>query len=121
MANIVRDLPPMKTFTSSGGAAVTVPTGSLDDASSLTLFFTSSFSGTTTSAVLQVTQGDPALTVQQGSPSTAWFNLSTTLVTSSGAAIQISNISFRGIRATFTATSSQSGEIFAFISKQISV
>jgi len=121
MANIVRDLPPMKTFTSSGGAAVTVPTGSFDDASSLTLFFTSSFTGTTTSAVLQVTQFDPAVSVQPGSPSTAWFNLSTALVTSSGASITISNISFRGLRASFTATSSQAGEVFAFISKQISV
>jgi hypothetical protein len=122
MANIVRDLPPLKTFTSSGGAAVSVGMGNLDDASSITLFFTSSFTGTTTSLVLQVSQFDPAIPLQTGvSQSTGWNNLSTALVTSSGMALTLSSISFRGLRASFTATSSQAGEVIAFVSKQISV
>lgn len=124
MAYIVRNLPPLKTFTSSGGAALTFGVGLLDDASSITLFFTSSFTGTTTSAVLQVSQFDPfdpAASPVSANASTGWFNLSTALVTSSGMALTLSNISFRGIRASFTATSSQAGEVLAFVTKQISV
>lgn len=122
MANIVRDLPPLKTVTTSGGANFTNFIGSLDDANSITLFFTSSFSGTTTSAVLHVTQYDPAIPLQSGvSQSTANYNLSTALITSSGMALTLTNISFRGLRIDFTATSSAAGEIMAYASKQISV
>lgn len=123
MAYIVRELPPLKTATSSGGANNTNIIGALDDASSITLFFTSSFSGTTTTATLHVTQYDPVTGVESGTaPSTGFFNLSTALITSSGAAITLTNISFKGLQVTgFTATSSAKGEIIAYASKQISV
>jgi hypothetical protein len=123
MAYIVRDLPPLKTATSSGGASNTNVIGSLDNANSITLFFTSSFSGTTTTATLHVTQYDPAIPLQSGvSQSTGFYNLSTALITSSGMALTLSNISFRGLQVTgFTATSSASGEIIAYASAQISV
>jgi len=120
MSLVVRNLPPIKTFTSSGGAAVSFGLGLLDDANSVTLFFTSSFTGTTTTATLQVTQFDPSDAAALGS--SAWYNLSTALVTSSGMALTLTNISFRGLRVNgFTATSSQAGEVIAFASKQISV
>lgn len=118
MANIVRDLPKLTTVTSSGGAAVTNAIGSLDDASSITLFLASSASAATSAAVVQISQFDPAINVQSGVPSTSWFSAGT--VTSSGGTV-LSNISFRGLRLSFTATSSAAGEIIAFVSKQISV
>lgn len=122
MAYIVRDLPPLKTVTTSGGANFTNTIGSLDDANSITLFFTSSFTGTTSNANIHVTQFDPAIPLQSGvSQSTGLYNLSTALITSSGMALTLTNISFRGLRVDFTATSSASGEIMAYASKQISV
>jgi hypothetical protein len=123
MAYTIRDLPPLKTVTTSGGANFTNLIGSLDDASSITIFFTSSFSGTTSNANIHVTQYDPAipLPVSGVSQSTGLFNLSTALITSSGMALTLTNISFKGLRIDFTATSSASGEIMAYASKQISV
>jgi hypothetical protein len=117
---ITRNLPPIKTFTSSGGAAVTVPTALLDDASSITLFFTSSFSGTSSAGIIQASQWDPFDPTTTGvMTSTMWGNLAS--VTSSAAAQTLSNISFKSLRVSFTATSSANGEILAYVVKQITV
>ena len=125
MANIVRDLPPLKTFTSSGGtASLSVGIGNLDDAGSITIFPTSSATASLAGALIQVSQFDPAIAAQTGvSQSTGWNSLSTTIViTSSSVSVTITNVSFRGLRlSNFITTSSQAGEVVAFVSKQISV
>lgn len=125
MPYVTVDLPPIKTFTSSGGAAVTNGIGRLDDASSITLFFTSSFSGTSSAGILQVSQFDPfdsPIPPLGTALSTAWYNFSTGTALSTVSALTINNVSFKGLRVSgFTATSSAAGEIIAYATKQISV
>ena len=121
MANTVRDLPKLTTVTSSGGAAVSNIIGALDDASSITIFFTSSASlGVTSSAVFAVSGWDPFLPAGQTNMTSSQFVFATN-VTSSLTALTVTNISFRSFRLQFTATSSTSGEVIGFVSKQISV
>jgi len=93
--------------------------GHLDDASNITLFFTSS--ALSSAAGVQVSMFDPADTFPQAgvTQSSAWFALPG--FASSASAIAISNISFRGLRLSITATSSAAGEIIAWATKQISV
>ena len=121
MSNTVRDLVKFTTVTSSGGAAVSNTIGGLDDASSITIFFTSSASlGITSSASLMVTGWD-------ASQPTVKFNMSSSQFifagnpTSSLTAMVLSNISFRSMQFQFTATSSTAGEVIAWVSKQVSV
>lgn len=124
MPYIVRDLPNLVTFTSSGGTAVTSGIGHLDDASSITIYFTSSASAATSAAVIQIAQFDPADTFPQVgvSQSSMWFIASTSgAVFTTGGVATLNNVSFRGLRLQFTATSSSNGEIVAFATKQISV
>jgi len=121
MSLIVRDLPPLKTFTSSGGATgVSFGIGHLDDASSITLFQASS--ATSLITAVQVSQVDPADPFPQVgvTQSSGWVTISSG-ATSSATSITLTNISFRGLRLGLTTSSSQAGEIAAFASKQISV
>jgi hypothetical protein len=128
MPLIVRDLPALKTVSTSGGANFSQGIGGIDDASSLSLFLTSSFTGNSSAAVIQVSQFDPNLATSASGElgtvqSSNWYNLSTAIatVTSSASQIFINQISFRGIRLSYTSSSSQKGEIVAFASKQITV
>ena len=116
---IVRDLGPLATVTSSGGAAVSNTFGHLDDAEAITIFFTSS--ALSSAAAVQVSMFDPADTFPQGgvTQSSAWFTLANS-ATSAGA-IQISPAAFRGLRLSITATSSGKGEVIAWAVKQIFV
>ena len=124
MPYIVTDLGKFTNTASSGGTNLSSGIGGLDDASSISLFLTSS--ALCSVAAIQVSQFDP---YSMDPPpngwagSTAWFNLSTAVatVTSSGSQLFINNISFRGLRISVTATSSAKGEVMAFVCKQISV
>ena len=116
----------------SGNAAVTSALGHLDDAKSLTIFVTSSANWSSTGAggiVVQVSQFDPAdslFSTQYVSRSTAWFPLvnssgGTTVVTSSGIAMLITNVSFRGIRLSNLTCVSSTDSTVARVSKQVTV
>ena len=118
------------TVTSSGNPVNTVGVGHLDDATNVTIFVTSSGNWSSTSAAgvtVQVSQFDPFDTVfstQFVAQSTAWFQLVNTtggnvIVTSSGLALTINDISFRGIR--LTNLSSAGTDIVGRITKQITV
>jgi hypothetical protein len=116
------------------GTSANAPTtlvGSLDDADSVTIYLVSTAAATSTGAVmfLQVTQYDPALassaSVTGVTQSTAFHMLSSVifstgagLVTSSGCAITISPINFRGMRI-IGLSSATSGEPIAYVTKQI--
>ena len=119
MPYIVRDLGSLATATSSGGAAISNTLGHLDDASSITLYFTSS--ALSSAASVQVSMFDPADTFPQVgvTQSSAFFTLPGNA--SSASAVTIANISFRGLQLSITATSSAKGEIIAWATKQISV
>ena len=123
MPNIVRDLPNL-TPTSSGSAS-TIAIGHLDDASSITIFLNSTASAASTGAnplTIQVSQFDPLDVLPQPgvSQSSAFFNVSSSNTYSTGTAISLTNISFRGLRLT-NLTSAPAGDIIAYVSKQISV
>ena len=121
MAYIVRDLPKLTTVTSSGGAAVSNTIGGLDDASSITLYLTSSATADLgATATVKVTGWD-AMNPKTASNMTSSQFVTAGAVTSSLTAVVLTNISFRSLQLSFTATSSQSGEVLAFVSKQISV
>lgn len=121
MAYMVRDLPKLSTVTSSGGAgAVSNAIGNLDDAASITVYLTSSGIQGTAGTVVQVSQFDPAFPAQSGvSQTTQWYTAGA--VATSNGAIALTNVSFRGLRLNFTASSSFAGEVIAFVSKQIQV
>ena len=116
----VKDLGAAAVATSSGGAAFSNTFGHLDDAESLTIFFTSS--ALSSSSLVQVSMFDPAdIFPQPGvTQSSAWFPLSGA-VTTSAAAITISPVAFRGLRLSVVATSSAKGEIVAWVTKSIFV
>lgn len=124
MSYIVRDLTPLKA--TSSASTVTNGIGHLDDASSITLFITSSYSGSSTGAVIQISQFDPSdpLPISGVSQSTGWYALSTASVgqiTSSGTTIALSNISFRGLRIGTMTSSTAAADVIAYVSKQITV
>lgn len=118
----VRDLIPL-TPTSSG-STVSIGIGHLDDASSITIFFTSSAAGSSTAALVQISQFDPSdlFPTVGTNQSSAFYTVSSSApITSSGPfAISLTNISFRGFRLS-AITSFTSGEVIAFVSKQITV
>ena len=115
MANTVRDLPNL-VATSSGK---TIAIGSLDDASSITIYLTSSATGSS-GAIIQVSQFDPSFATFTGvTLSTFWVTAAT--VTSSNTAVVLSNVSFRGLRLISTSTAFTANEVVGFASKQISV
>lgn len=108
-----------------GTGSFTQGIGSLDDASSITIFLASSAGVAIGALRLQIAQFDPNIPAPSGvTQSTGWFSYSTAVVsdvfTSSGYAVTISPISFRGIRLIGT-SSAATNEIVAFASKQISV
>jgi hypothetical protein len=114
MAYTVRDLPNLIATSSGKTAAI----GNLDDASSITIFLASSASGAL--PLTQLSQFDPAIPRQSGvSPSTQWYT--GPAFTSSGTALTISNVSFRGLRLNSTSTAFTAAEVVAFVTKQISV
>ena len=115
----VKDLGPLATVTSSGGAAVSNAFGHLDDADAITIFPTSS--ALSAIATVQISMFDPADPTPVGvTQSTGWV-LHTT-ITSSVSAFTISGpVAFRGLRLSITATSSGKGEIVAWATKAIFV
>ena len=123
----VRDLPKL-TAATTGANAVTIGIGNLDDAQSITIFMVSTANAASSGVGLglAVSQFDPGIAAPAGVTQSTGFNmLSSTifstaagLVTSSGMAITISPVSFRGLRLTGL-TSAASGETIAFVSKQI--
>lgn len=123
MPYIVRDLGPMTVVGSSGGAQFSSGTGHLDDASNISLFFTSS--ALSSAVLIQVSQFDPSDPLPQPgwAGSTLWYTISTAIanITTSGSQLAINNVAFRGLRLSITATSSGGGEIMAYVSKQITV
>src|SRR5689334_16309880 len=115
MAYIVRDLPNI-VATRSGK---TIALGNLDDASSITIYLTSSATGSS-GAIVQVSQFDPAIPTPNGVvQSTFWVTAGT--VTSSNTAVVLSNVSFRGLRLISTSTAFTANETVAYASKQILV
>lgn len=122
MSYIVRDLPKLTTVTSSGGAGVSNIISQLDDASSITIFFTSSANvgGITSSASFMVSGWDPALPAGMTNMTSSQFVFAGN-PTSSLTAMVISNISFRSFRFGYTTSSSFAGEVIGFVSKQITV
>lgn len=124
MAYIVRDIGKLQV--TSSASATTNALGHLDDSASITLFFTSSFGGSSTGAVIQISQFDPADPFPQPgvTQSSGWFTLSTASVgqiTSSGTTLALSNISFRGLRVGSMTSSTAAADVIAWVSKQISV
>ncbi len=116
MSYIVRDLPNLVATSSGKTAGI----GSLDDASSITIFLTSSATGVVTGSVIQVSQFDPAIPAPAGvTQSTQWVSAGT--VTSSLTAVVLSNVSFRGLRLVSSSTAMTVAEIVAYVSKQITV
>lgn len=117
------------TVTSSGNPVNTNGVGALDDASSVTLIVTTSGNWSSTAAggiTVQVTQTDPFSATPSGvSRSTGWYNLTNstggvTTITSSGVALTINNVSFRGIRLNNLASAS-STDVVGYAMKQITV
>ena|SRR5689334_7800886 len=97
----------------------TVPVGGLDDASSITIYLTSSATGSS-GAVVQVSQFDPLVLSSPGvSQSTFWVTAAT--VTSSNTAVVLTNVSFRGLRLVSSSTAFTANEVVAYIAKQIQV
>ena len=122
MPYIVKNLPKLITATSSGGAAVTQAIGKLDDASSITIFLASSAAADLgATATVQISQFDPFDPFPQPGVTESSNFVTAGTVTSSLTAVVLSNVSFRGLRLSFTGTSSGNGETVAFVSKQISV
>src|SRR6476659_10382679 len=116
---IVRNLPSLVTQ-STGTGAVTNALGNLDDANCITIFLCSSAGSGI--PLIQVSQYDPAIASPQPgvSESTTWRVLQAFAATSSGTAIMITNVGFRGLRLANT-SSAATGEIIAYASKQILV
>ncbi len=116
---IVRNLPKL-VAQSTGTGSVTNAIGSLDDAQSITLYLASSAGNGI--PLIKVSQYDPALpTPQPGvSESTSWYVLQGFAATSSGTAIMITNVSFRGLMLAGTSSAATS-EVVAYASKQILV
>lgn len=108
---------------STGAGSVTQGIGSLDDAISITIYLQST-AGFSTSPAIQISQFDPNLPTPQPGvvESTNWNNLSSLIaaITSSGNAVVICPVSFRGIRLANTSSSATS-EVVAYVSKQILV
>ena len=132
MGRIVRQLPTLVAAATSANAT-TNPIGGLDDAAAITFYMVSTAPATSTGTglLLQVCMFDPSLASSASETgttvSTAYQTLSTTifssgtgLITSSGYAITISPIAFRGLRISGL-TSATSGEKIAWVTKQIEV
>jgi hypothetical protein len=121
----VRDLPALITLTTASTSAG--PIGHLDDASNITLFFASSATALTSAIAVMVSQFDPADPFpQSGVTQSSQFYSATsstfaTNFSSSGIALVISNVSFRGLKLNILASANVAGEIIAFATKQISV
>ena len=108
---------------STGTGSVTQGIGNLDDANAINIFITSSAGIAHTALVVSVSQFDPAIAAPSGvTQSTGWNQLSTALYgfTSSGQAIIVSPVAFRGLRLGGT-SSAATGEVVAYASKQILV
>lgn len=126
MSLIVRDLPTLTP--SSSGSLFSRAIGQLDDATSISLFLASSANANTSAATIQVAPFDPTLpwfagpgTQQAGLSSSFWVTLSTAIatITSSASQLVINNVAFRGLRLSIT--TSNAGEVIAYVSKQITV
>lgn len=121
---------PVLTAAATSANANTNAIGGLDDASSITIYMvsTAAAASTGTGLGLAVSQFDPHTSDPTGVTQSTGFHLlsstifssGTGLVTSSGYAITITNISFRGLRITGL-TSATSGEKIAWATKQIEV
>ena len=112
----------------SAASTQTIGIGHLDDAFAVTIFVTSSANALSSAGIVQVCQFDPSDShpVDGVTQSTAFHTLylqstqvGPVVVTSSGMALVISPVSFRGIRLTLTCSSS--AEIIGYVSKQIEV
>ena len=116
---IVRDLPRL-VAQSTGTGSVTNAVGSLDDANAIVIFLASSAGSGI--PLIQVSQFDPAIPFPQPgvTQSSGWYVLQGATATSSGTAIRIENIAFRGLRLANTSSAATS-EVIAYISKQIFV
>lgn len=123
MAGMVRNLPRL-VAQSTGTGSVTQGIGSLDDASSITIFPQSTAGFAVGALIVQISQFDPAIPTPLGvTESTGWQAVSTGaafVFTSSNTALTLSNISFKGLRLSGTSSSATS-EVVAYVSKQISV
>jgi hypothetical protein len=127
MPSVIKDLPSL--IPTSSGSPNTNAVGHLDDASVIGIFLNSTMAGdVVTAGNIQVCQFDPAdpFPVSAGvTESSAFFkNLSTSvgnvIVTTSGQAIYLSPIFFRGFRLSGL-TSAVAADVTAFCTKQISV
>ena len=128
MAYQVINLPPLLAVTTSAGGT-TGGIGSLDDAERITLFMVSTANALTSGAVLQVSQFDPAIPIPVGLGSsmlsTGFHTLSSVAfvvgtTVSSGIAVVIDNVAWRGFRLGGL-TSAVAGERIATVVKHISV
>lgn len=125
MAWQVQQLPNLIVATTS--ALVTNGIGHLDDAESITLFFTSSATTLTSGTRIEISQFDPAdSTSGQASLSTQFFSLSSAVALISTAApakvtVTLTGVSFKGLRLAVLASANVAGEVVAFASKQIFV
>ena len=123
----IRNLPVL-TAATTGAGAVTNAIGSLDDADAITIFLISTAAAASSGAglSLQVSQFDPAIDLPLGVTQSTGFNsLSSTifssgagLLTSSGYAITIEPVAFRGLRIGGL-TSATSGENIARVVKRV--
>jgi hypothetical protein len=120
---IVKNLPAL--IATSSGSSVTQAIGKLDDASSITMFFASSYAAGTTGSVIQISQFDPFDPFPQPgvTESSGFYVISSSALafaTTNSNALVLSNISFRGLRIA-SLSSAIAGEVISWVSKQISV
>ena len=115
---------------SSVGSSFTNAIGSLDDAESITIFFTSSAATLSSGNTIWVSQFDPAIPAPVGvTQSTAFHMYSTALALVSTVStgltrnfVTISPVSFRGLTiGLVSSVSGSTGEVIAFATKQIFV
>lgn len=116
---IVRNLPKL-VAQSTGTGSVTNALGSLDDAQVITIFLASSAGNGI--PLIKVSQYDPAIASPQPgvTESTGWYVLQGFAATSSGTAIMITNVGFRGLMLANT-SSAATAEVVAWACKQILV
>jgi len=125
MAWQVCQLPPLIVATTA--ATATNAIGHLDDAESITLFFTSSATSLTSGTRIEISQFDPADNLPVGvTQSTQFFSLSSAVGLISTAApaktvVVITDVSFRGLRLAVLASANVAGEVIAHACKQIFV
>lgn len=123
MANIVSDLAPI--INTSGSSVNTILIGNIDDASSVTIFFSTGTNILTSNCKFIITPWEPVAPYPVNMTSSMFFTDvlmgSSLFLTSGGKAFTISNISFRGIGIQTSVNTITTGTTIATATKQISV